>query len=197
MSGRRERHTTRAHKWSTYDAGYRHRPPYGIPCSLRTGGRTRGDAPQANMVIAARKRPRQGSVDKVTIATLGCLRRHVPTAVPGIVFLSGGQNARLATAHLNAINWLAGPKPWRFLLRASASGIRRWRHGTGGPAGGPFSIGPAATARQLLGSIQMRWRRHRKALIIRRIAEIGAMTDAHAAHCRQFAARRHRIQRRQ
>jgi fructose-bisphosphate aldolase, class I len=41
------------------------------------------------------------------------LRRHVPVAVPGIVFLSGGQNARLATAHLNAINRLPGPKPWK------------------------------------------------------------------------------------
>ena len=31
----------------------------------------------------------------------------------GRVFLSGGQNARLATAHLNAINRLSGPKPWK------------------------------------------------------------------------------------
>jgi fructose-bisphosphate aldolase class I len=37
----------------------------------------------------------------------------VPAAVPGIVFLSGGQNARLATAHLNAINRLPGIKPWK------------------------------------------------------------------------------------
>jgi fructose-bisphosphate aldolase class I len=37
----------------------------------------------------------------------------VPAAVPGIVFLSGGQNARLATAHLNAINRLPGAKPWK------------------------------------------------------------------------------------
>jgi fructose-bisphosphate aldolase class I len=37
----------------------------------------------------------------------------VPAAVPGIVFLSGGQSARLATAHLSAINRLPGPKPWK------------------------------------------------------------------------------------
>ena len=45
--------------------------------------------------------------------TLRCFRRHVPVAVPGIVFLSGGQHARLATAHLNAINQLPIPKPWK------------------------------------------------------------------------------------
>ena len=37
----------------------------------------------------------------------------VPLTATGIVFLSGGQNARLATAHLNAINRLPGPKPWK------------------------------------------------------------------------------------
>jgi fructose-bisphosphate aldolase class I len=37
----------------------------------------------------------------------------VPAAVPGIVFLSGGQTDRTATAHLNAINRLPGPKPWK------------------------------------------------------------------------------------
>ena len=56
---------------------------------------------------------RQASVEEVATATLRCLRRHVPAAVPGIVFLSGGQNASLATAHLNAINRLPSPKPWK------------------------------------------------------------------------------------
>ena len=37
----------------------------------------------------------------------------MPAAVPGIVFLSGGQKDKLATAHLNAINRLPGPKPWK------------------------------------------------------------------------------------
>jgi fructose-bisphosphate aldolase, class I len=66
-----------------------------------------------NMVIAGNKCDRQASVEEVAISTLRCLRRHVPAAVPGIVFLSGGQNARLATVHLNAINRLPGPKPWK------------------------------------------------------------------------------------
>jgi fructose-bisphosphate aldolase class I len=66
-----------------------------------------------NMVIAGTVCTRQASVDEVATATLRCLREHVPAAVPGIVFLSGGQSARLATVHLNAINQLPGPKPWK------------------------------------------------------------------------------------
>jgi fructose-bisphosphate aldolase, class I len=66
-----------------------------------------------NMVIAGMECPRPASVQEVASATLRCLRRHVPAAVPGIVFLSGGQTDRMATAHLNAINRLPGPKPWK------------------------------------------------------------------------------------
>jgi fructose-bisphosphate aldolase, class I len=66
-----------------------------------------------SMVIAAKDCSRQASVQEVATATLRCLRRHVPAAVPGIVFLSGGQKDRLATAHLNAINRLPGPKLWK------------------------------------------------------------------------------------
>jgi fructose-bisphosphate aldolase, class I len=66
-----------------------------------------------NMVVAGKACTRQPAVEEVATATLRCLRRHVPAAVPGIVFLSGGQNSRLATAHLNAINRLPGPKPWK------------------------------------------------------------------------------------
>ena len=65
-----------------------------------------------SMVIAGKNCPRQAPVQEVAAATLRCLRRHVPAAVPGIVFLSGGQRDQLATAHLNAINRLPGAKPW-------------------------------------------------------------------------------------
>lgn len=65
-----------------------------------------------NMVVAGKECSRKASVKEVATATLRCLRRHVPAAVPGIVFLSGGQSARVATAHLNAINSLPDPKPW-------------------------------------------------------------------------------------
>lgn len=65
-----------------------------------------------NMVIAGMKCAQQAGVRQVAEATLRCLRRHVPAAVPGIVFLSGGQGAEDATDHLNAINAL-GPHPWQ------------------------------------------------------------------------------------
>jgi fructose-bisphosphate aldolase class I len=66
-----------------------------------------------NMVIAGKECTRQVPVEEVAAATLRCLRCHVPAAVPGIVFLSGGQNPRQVTAHLKAINRLPGAKPWR------------------------------------------------------------------------------------
>ena len=65
-----------------------------------------------NMVVSGASSPQQASVDQVAQATLRVLRRHVPPAVPGIAFLSGGQNDVLATRHLNAINQADGPKPW-------------------------------------------------------------------------------------
>src|SRR6478736_566008 len=66
-----------------------------------------------NMVIAGKDCPKKASVEEVATATLRCLRRHVPAAVPGIVFLSGGQSDVLATSHLNAINKLDLPNPWK------------------------------------------------------------------------------------
>lgn len=66
-----------------------------------------------NMVIAGKDWPHPASVQEVANATLRCLRRHVPAAVPGIVFLSGGQDDREATVHLDAINRLPETKPWK------------------------------------------------------------------------------------
>lgn len=64
-----------------------------------------------NMVIPGKKCPRQAAAQEVADATLRCLRRYVPAAVPGIVFLSGGQSAEEATENLNAMNAM-GPQPW-------------------------------------------------------------------------------------
>ncbi|MEJ2262580.1 MAG: fructose-bisphosphate aldolase class I [Anaerolineales bacterium] len=64
-----------------------------------------------NMVLPGKKSPVQASVEQVAEATARCLRRAVPSAVPGIVFLSGGQSAELATQHLNALNQM-GEQPW-------------------------------------------------------------------------------------
>jgi fructose-bisphosphate aldolase class I len=57
-----------------------------------------------NMVIAGKKCPQQAGVEEVAGRTVKILRRCVPTAVPGIAFLSGGQSDEEATAHLNAMN---------------------------------------------------------------------------------------------
>ncbi len=66
-----------------------------------------------NMVISGKECAKQASVKEVAVATLRCLSRHVPAAIPGIVFLSGGQDHLAATTHLNAINQLEGSKPWQ------------------------------------------------------------------------------------
>ncbi|MGH8403298.1 MAG: class I fructose-bisphosphate aldolase, partial [Gammaproteobacteria bacterium] len=65
-----------------------------------------------NMVISGMKCPKQAGVEVVARETLRVLKERVPAAVPGIMFLSGGQSPELATAHLNAINAL-GPAPWK------------------------------------------------------------------------------------
>jgi fructose-bisphosphate aldolase class I len=51
-------------------------------------------------------------VQEAAKATVRCLKRVVPAAVPGIVFLSGGQTDQQATEHLNAMNQLPG-LPWQ------------------------------------------------------------------------------------
>ena len=57
-----------------------------------------------NMVVSGKENDHQAGVEEVAERTLRCLRRTVPAAVPGIVFLSGGQSSEDATAHLNAMN---------------------------------------------------------------------------------------------
>jgi fructose-bisphosphate aldolase class I len=64
-----------------------------------------------NMIISGSGCPTQAGVDDVAAATLRVLRRTVPAAVPGVVFLSGGQSDELASAHLNAMNAMRGA-PW-------------------------------------------------------------------------------------
>jgi fructose-bisphosphate aldolase class I len=57
-----------------------------------------------NMVLPGLTCPKQESVDEVADATVKCLLRAVPAAVPGIAFLSGGQPSEMASARLNAMN---------------------------------------------------------------------------------------------
>ncbi len=66
-----------------------------------------------NMVLPGLTCSKQKSIDEVGHATVQCLLRSVPAAVPGILFLSGGQTATLASARLNAMNQkFSAPLPW-------------------------------------------------------------------------------------
>jgi fructose-bisphosphate aldolase class I len=65
-----------------------------------------------NMVIAGKKCAVQAKPQQVADATLRCLRRRVPAAVPGIAFLSGGQSEAEATLHLSLMN-RGGSLPWQ------------------------------------------------------------------------------------
>jgi fructose-bisphosphate aldolase, class I len=83
-----------------------------------------------NMVLSGYECPEQASHEEVAAETIRCFKRHVPAAVPGIVFLSGGQSDEDATANLNAMNAL-GEHPWQLSFsygRAlQAPALKAWR----------------------------------------------------------------------
>ncbi len=66
-----------------------------------------------NMVLSGADCPEQAGVEEVAKRTVQTLKRAVPAAVPGIVFLSGGQSDEVATLHLNAMNKLGEQLPWQ------------------------------------------------------------------------------------
>jgi fructose-bisphosphate aldolase class I len=72
----------------------------------------RGTLLKPNMVLSGYEAAQRAGAAEVAEATLDVFYRHVPAAVPGIVFLSGGQSDEDATAHLNAMN-SRGPHPWQ------------------------------------------------------------------------------------
>src|ERR1043166_2766689 len=65
-----------------------------------------------NMVLSGKDCQQQASVEEVAEATVRCMKRVVPSAVPGLVFLSGGQSDQQATEHLNAMNRMEN-LPWQ------------------------------------------------------------------------------------
>jgi len=66
-----------------------------------------------SMVVSGKDCPEQAGVEEVAERTVRVLKRCVPAAVAGIVFLSGGQSDELATEHLNAMNKMyKGQLPW-------------------------------------------------------------------------------------
>lgn len=66
-----------------------------------------------NMVLSGKDCPKQATPEEVAQTTVRCLNRTVPAAVPGIVFLSGGQSNEIATANLNAMNAMDDTHPWQ------------------------------------------------------------------------------------
>jgi fructose-bisphosphate aldolase class I len=88
-----------------------------------------------NMVLSGTDCAKQAGVNEVARRTVEVLKRTVPAAVPGIVFLSGGQSDVLATEHLDAMNKLGEALPWKLSFsygRAlQAAALKAW----GGEAG--------------------------------------------------------------
>jgi fructose-bisphosphate aldolase class I len=82
-----------------------------------------------NMVLPGYDCPRQATHAEIAAWTLQCLRRHVPAALPGIVFLSGGQSDEDATANLDALN-RGEPQPWElsfsFGRALQAAALKAW-----------------------------------------------------------------------
>jgi fructose-bisphosphate aldolase, class I len=89
---------------------------------------------KASMVVSGKENARQAGVPEVAERTLRVLKRTVPAALPGVVFLSGGQADENATAHLDAMNRLGGA-PWPLTFSYSralqAVALKAWR---GSPA---------------------------------------------------------------
>ena len=80
----------------------------------RQGVDLRGTLLKPNMVISGKGCAEQAPASKIAELTIDSFLRHVPAAVPGIVFLSGGQSEIEATENLNAINRVGGPWPLSF-----------------------------------------------------------------------------------
>src|SRR5207237_6799176 len=85
-----------------------------------------------NMVLSGKECPQQASVQEVAEATVRCMKHVVPAAVPGLVFLSGGQTDQQATQHLNAMNRMEN-LPWQLSFsygRAlQAPVLKAWKGG--------------------------------------------------------------------
>jgi fructose-bisphosphate aldolase, class I len=110
----------------------------------RQGVSLEGMLLKPNMVLSGYECPEQASVEEVAEATVRTFERFVPAAVPGIVFLSGGQSDVLASAHLSAMNRLdAARRPWQLSFsygRAlQAPALKAW-------SGKPENVGAGQAA---------------------------------------------------
>jgi fructose-bisphosphate aldolase class I len=97
---------------------------YALRCSLE------GSLLKTNMVLPGKKCAQQATPSQIAEQTLRAFRNTVPSAVPGIVFLSGGQDDVPATVNLNEMNKL-GPHPWELSFsygRAlQAPALKAWK----------------------------------------------------------------------
>jgi fructose-bisphosphate aldolase class I len=100
-----------------------------------------------NMVIPGKKCPDQASPERIAEATVRTLKRQVPSAVPGIAFLSGGQSPIDATLHLNLMHAL-GPLPWGLTFSYGRAlqedALNAWEGKAAGFAGGQKALAKRA-----------------------------------------------------
>jgi fructose-bisphosphate aldolase class I len=96
-----------------------------------------------NMVVPGKKSPQKASPEQVAEATVRTLKRQVPSAVPGIAFLSGGQGPVEATLHLSLIN-AAGSLPWTLTFSYGRAlqedALSAWGGKTAGFSGGQQAL---------------------------------------------------------
>ena len=114
---------------------------------------------KTSMVVSGKSNPRQAGVDEVAERTVRVLRRTVPAAQPGIVFLSGGQADESATAHLSAMAATKG-LPWPLTFSYSRAlqnpALKTWK----GQAGNVGAAQKAFAHRAHMNSLasQGKWR---------------------------------------
>jgi fructose-bisphosphate aldolase class I len=91
---------------------------------------------KASMCVSGKDNPKQAAVQEVAERTLRVLKRTVPAALPGVVFLSGGQTDENATAHLDAMNRMGAPWPLTFSYSRAlqAVALKTWRGQAGNVA---------------------------------------------------------------
>jgi fructose-bisphosphate aldolase, class I len=104
-----------------------------------------GSILKPSMVISGKGCKQQAGVDEVAERTVKILKRTVPSAVAGVVFLSGGQSDEVATAHLNSMNrQFAGKLPWPLSFsygRAlQAPSLKAWKGSTSNVAAGQAAL---------------------------------------------------------
>ena len=92
---------------------------------------------KASMVVSGKDCPKQAGIERVAEETVRCLKRTVPAALPGVVFLSGGQSDEAATAHLNEMAKMPG-LPWPLTFSYSRAlqnpPLKTWRGSPGNVA---------------------------------------------------------------